>query len=161
MTLEIRIASPCTEKWEEMSGDERARHCAKCKLNVFNIKEMTEPEVRALLSSKTGRVCGRVYRRADGTVLTKDCPTGLKLVRKKALMALAMTASMLVAGTAYAMGRQPAACVKPGAPQSWFDRMVTSKVIAAREELRETKTLGPVVNELWPVERFEMGDIGP
>jgi hypothetical protein len=160
VSLELRIASPCTEKWEEMSGDERARHCAKCKLNVFNIKELTELEVRALLSAKSGRVCGRVYRRADGTVLTKDCPTGLKLVRKKALMALAMTASMLVAGTAYAMGRQPA-CATSSAPQSWFDRLVVTRVVSAREELRMTKTFGPLIEELWPQERFEMGDIGP
>jgi hypothetical protein len=160
--LELRIAAPCTERWEDMTGDEQVRHCAKCKLNVFNTKELTEDEVRALLAKKDGRVCGRVYRRADGTVLTRDCPTGLRLVRKKALMAVAMTASMLVAGTAYALGRSAPACATPGAPQSWFDRTISTRVVAARESLRESKTLGPVIEELWPSPKFiEMGDMGP
>ena len=43
-----------------MSGDERVRHCARCRLNVFNVKEMTEVEVRALFMKTEGRVCGRV-----------------------------------------------------------------------------------------------------
>lgn len=30
MALTLRIASPCSEKWESMTGDERTRFCAKC-----------------------------------------------------------------------------------------------------------------------------------
>jgi hypothetical protein len=164
MTLQLRIASPCTERWDDMAAvdGDRQRHCAKCKLNVFNIKELEDTEVRALLAKASGgRVCVRLYRRADGTVLTRDCPTGLARVRRKALMAVVMLVSMLMAGTSYALGRAPA-CATSTAPQSWFDRLVTTRVVSAREELRGTKTFGPLVEKLWPSPvMMEMGDIGP
>jgi hypothetical protein len=57
-----------------MAGDERVRHCTLCSLNVYNFAEMTREEVRELLARTEGRVCARLYRRAGGTVLTRDCP---------------------------------------------------------------------------------------
>ena len=64
MTIDrIRIATPCRASWERMEGDERVRHCAECKLNVYNFAEMTRDEVRALLARSEGRVCARLYRR--------------------------------------------------------------------------------------------------
>lgn len=74
----LRIAAPCDMAWESMAGDERVRHCTLCSLNVYNFAEMTRDEIRALLLRTEGRVCGRLYRRADGTLLTSDCPTGLR-----------------------------------------------------------------------------------
>lgn len=80
----LRIAVPCQAAWEGMAGDERVRHCTLCSLNVYNFAEMTRDEVRQLLVRTEGRVCARLYRRADGTVLTRDCPTGLRALRRRA-----------------------------------------------------------------------------
>jgi hypothetical protein len=79
----LRPASPCSMSWENMSGDERTRFCASCKLSVYNVSEMTTSEVRALFIKTGGNFCGRIYRRADGTVLTKDCPVGLRAFYKR------------------------------------------------------------------------------
>jgi hypothetical protein len=79
----LRIAAPCPASWEGMAGDERVRHCTLCSLNVYNVAEMTRDEVRALLVRTEGRVCARLYRRTDGTVLTRDCPTGLWAMRQR------------------------------------------------------------------------------
>ncbi len=32
----IKIASPCSQDWNEMIGTERKRFCGECKLNVYN-----------------------------------------------------------------------------------------------------------------------------
>jgi hypothetical protein len=64
-----------------MEGDERARFCRECGLNVYNLSEMTRAEAESLVARTEGRLCARFYRRADGTVLTKDCPTGLRAAR--------------------------------------------------------------------------------
>lgn len=80
---DVQIASPCKADWNQMEGDERTRYCGMCKLNVYNISEMTTEEAEKLLSDTTGRVCTRLFRRKDGTVLTKDCPVGLRAVRLK------------------------------------------------------------------------------
>ena len=79
-----------------MAGDERVRHCSLCSLNVYNFAEMTGEDVRELLMRTEGRVCARLYRRADGTVLTRDCPTGLRAVRQRASrIAAAVVAALL------------------------------------------------------------------
>jgi hypothetical protein len=81
----LRIASPCSMNWNDMSGDERARFCNACKLNVYNFSEMTAKEVEKFVLQKEGRICGKLYKRADGTVITKDCPTGLRAVRRQVM----------------------------------------------------------------------------
>ena len=90
----IRVAAPCTASWEAMAGDERVRHCTLCSLNVYNFQEMTRDEIRTLLLRTEGRVCARMYRRADGTLMTSDCPSGLQAVRQRmSRLAAAFTAA--------------------------------------------------------------------
>jgi hypothetical protein len=92
----LTIASPCAVSWDAMSGDDRVRSCAQCRLNVYNLSAMTRPEAETLIAQKEGRACVRFYRRADGTVLTQDCPVGLAAVRRK-LRRLAGAAAALLA----------------------------------------------------------------
>jgi len=79
----IKIASPCSADWAGMYGNDRKRFCGECKLNVYNISGMTLKEAEGLLEQSEGRLCVRYYRRADGTILTKDCPVGLAKVRQR------------------------------------------------------------------------------
>jgi hypothetical protein len=108
----IQIASPCTADWESMVGDDRARHCADCQLNVYNISEMTRDEALAFLAQREGRTCVRMYRRADGTVITRDCPVGLAAVRAKVVRMVLATVGLVVAiacTAVAAFGRIPGA----------------------------------------------------
>ncbi len=41
---DVRIASPCSASWEDMTGDARVRFCGKCAKNVYNLSEMTRDE---------------------------------------------------------------------------------------------------------------------
>jgi hypothetical protein len=100
----LRIATPCQASWEGMAGDERVRHCTLCSLNVYNFAEMTRAEVRDLLVRTEGRVCARLYRRADGTVLTRDCPTGLRAMRQRASRVAAASVAALCTLPAFALG---------------------------------------------------------
>jgi hypothetical protein len=74
MTTQFRIASPCSADWDSMPGDERVRFCPQCKLNVYNFSELSRKEVERLVRQREGRLCARFYQRADGTMLTQDCP---------------------------------------------------------------------------------------
>jgi hypothetical protein len=100
----LRIAVPCQASWEGMAGDERVRHCTLCSLNVYNFAEMTCDEVRELLMRTEGRVCARLYRRADGTVLTRDCPTGLRALRRRASRVAAALFTALLSLPSLAFG---------------------------------------------------------
>lgn len=92
----LRVASPCRVGWGSMSGGERVRFCRECGLHVYNFSEMTADEVRALVARTEGRVCGRLYQRADGTVITRDCPVGLRAVRRRVARAAGASLAAVV-----------------------------------------------------------------
>ena len=69
----IHIASPCEVAWERMPGTERVRHCSECNQSVYDISSLSAHEAIRLLEDSGGNVCVRLYRRADGKVLTRDC----------------------------------------------------------------------------------------
>lgn len=100
----LRIAEPCKASWAGMAGDERVRHCTLCSLNVYNFAEMTADEVRQLLVRTEGRVCARLYRRADGTVLTRDCPSGLRALRRRVSRVAASLVAALLSLASLACG---------------------------------------------------------
>jgi hypothetical protein len=74
---ELQMASPCPASWDQMKGDDKVRFCGECRLNVYNLSAMGRREAEELVRQREGRLCVRFYRRADGTVLTQDCPGGL------------------------------------------------------------------------------------
>ena len=51
----LPIASPCTEDWDAMDGDERRRSCQKCDKEVVNLSELTDREVQRLFQRKRGQ----------------------------------------------------------------------------------------------------------
>ena len=81
----VQIAAPCPARWSEMRGDDRVRHCDACHKNVYNLSAMATEEAEALLAATEGDLCIRLYRRADGTVLTNNCPVGLRRARARTL----------------------------------------------------------------------------
>jgi hypothetical protein len=66
-----------------MIGTDRARFCGQCSLNVYNLSAMTAQEAEDLISRTEGRLCVRFFRRADGSVLTQNCPVGFAAVRAR------------------------------------------------------------------------------
>ncbi len=82
-SLRLRVASPCTEDWEGMTGNHLVRYCGKCEKNVFNLSELTATEATRLVEQMEGRMCATFYTRQDGSVLTADCPVGARKVRRK------------------------------------------------------------------------------
>ena len=72
----LKVASPCSQDWDQMVGDNRKRYCGECKLNVFNLSGMSKTEAENLIVNAEGRLCVRFYKRSDGSVITEDCPVG-------------------------------------------------------------------------------------
>jgi len=93
---QLRVAKPCPADWSEMVGDDRVRHCSLCKLNVYNLSEMSREEASQLLLNKEGRLCVRYFSRPDGKLMTKDCPKGVQSHRRAFYR--------LLAGVAFAYG---------------------------------------------------------
>jgi hypothetical protein len=107
LPLKIKIASPCPTRWQDMGGDDRVRFCDHCRKNVYNFSAMSATEARELLAAKSGELCARIYQRADGTVLTEDCPVGVARFWRqvKTVVGGCVVATLFVFGGAVAFGR--------------------------------------------------------
>ena len=79
----VRIAAPCKADWDSMFGNERVRFCGQCSLNVYNLSEMTKADAELLVARTEGRLCVRFYRRTDGSILTRNCPEGLRALKRR------------------------------------------------------------------------------
>jgi len=93
---QIKIASPCSADWEAMIGTNQARFCGQCRKNVYNLSEMTRDEAQRVVEEHEGRLCVRFYTRADGTMLTQDCPVGLRAVRYRRVKKFSYAAAVLL-----------------------------------------------------------------
>ena len=88
----VSIAAPCPADWDRMPGTDQVGHCRQCNKNVYNLSAMTRRQAEALLREKEGQLCARLYRRADGTILTENCPVGLRAIGRR--MSLVAGAAM-------------------------------------------------------------------
>jgi hypothetical protein len=79
----VHIAAPCSADWDNMFGNERVRFCQQCQLNVYNLSEMSKAEAERLIGQTEGRLCVRFYRRQDGSIITQNCPVGLRAIKRR------------------------------------------------------------------------------
>jgi len=122
------VASPCSMPWNAMAGTDLVRHCGECRLNVYNLSAMTEVEIQHLLGERDGqRVCVRFYRRADGTMLTQDCPRGLKRLTRRVSMLCAAVLSAIVSVNYAAAKTRPRqnACSRVQAHETFANMSIT------------------------------------
>lgn len=100
---QVRVASPCNADWNEMLGDDRVRFCLGCEKNVYNLSSLPREDAEALLRARMGgEMCVRFFERADGTILTQDCPVGVKKKQRRKL-ALAVAGAGVMAAAAATM----------------------------------------------------------
>jgi hypothetical protein len=125
----IQIASPCEADWAKMAGDDRTRFCSDCSKHVYNIASMTAEEATNLIVETQGNLCVRIYRRHDGTVLTADCPVGLRKISggrrlRRALAVGVVLPALAVAGvTAMGMSKREIEPMPSGPGVTWDDRI--------------------------------------
>ena len=123
----LTIAAPCSVEWNAMQGDERVRLCGQCEKNVYNLIGMSEDEANALLANREGQACIRAYQRSDGTLMTKNCPVGLRKLRQRMAWGfggLAAGFAMLLSGVTFGLSGRVGARVKRFEPFQHLARLV-------------------------------------
>ncbi len=106
---EIRVATPCRADWDKMTGDDKSRFCQSCQKNVYNVAMMSRDEALALIAEKEGSLCVRLSRRADGTLITNDCPVGAQTKRRRRGWTIAAILAALIPSPLSAMLKQASA----------------------------------------------------
>jgi hypothetical protein len=112
-----------------MLGSERVRFCGQCSLNVYNLSSMTRADAEQLIARTEGRLCVRFYRRRDGSIITQDCPVGLRAVGRR-VSHIAKAVVSLVLGLSAGLGIHEAFSEVPP-----FRPLVTTGMMVREVEL--------------------------
>lgn len=76
----VCIAMPCSVDWNAMKGNDEVRLCGGCNKNVYNISAMSKKHAEEILSGPM-LPCLQISRRADGTLVTDECPKIFRPIR--------------------------------------------------------------------------------
>jgi hypothetical protein len=143
----VRVASPCPARWADMTGDDRARFCAQCQKHVYNLSEMSADNAADLIREKEGKLCVRFYQRADGTILTADCPVGTAAVWRRTKRLAAAAVALLCSSVAVSVwaghpGKGTERRPRPKVYEAWDD------AVSAMKDFVNPKPAPPVMGKL-------------
>lgn len=144
----IRVASPCPEDWDGMTGDSRTRHCDRCDRNVFNLSGMTREEAEALILSAEGRLCVRFYQRPDGTVMTRDCGVAVFRRRRRMVWVGGAIAAVLSLVTGGVLASQRKQCATSGGSTSLLQMQPFSTLSAWFPNVFPQPPVQPLMGEM-------------
>jgi len=151
----VAIAAPCKASWDAMVGDDRVRFCGQCEKNVYNLSAMPRDEAEALLAAREGKMCVRLYKREDGTVMTSDCPVGVKRRRRRRAVAGVLGGGMMAATAslfASSAGQMQGAPVPTGIPEVQGSAVIiTGDVAPTAENNGKHEVVGQWTTGVMPV----------
>ena len=105
LPFEPSIAKPCKESWAAMNGGSRERHCQLCDKQVYNFAAMTPREIEKLVLKSDGKLCARITRREDGSLVTLEAQPRVSIAAQVAVSAsLALSAA---AGASQTVSERP------------------------------------------------------
>ena len=101
----IRVAEPCTEDWDLMTGNEQVRFCSHCAKSVNNISEMTRGQARRLVRRSGGNLCLRYAQHPEtkAPIFAKQY-TQITRLRASLMAAGVIGASLSLASITFAQG---------------------------------------------------------
>src|SRR5262245_7201558 len=146
----IKIAAPCSADWDQMFSfeDKRVRFCSQCNLNVYNLSDMSRQEAEVLINKTEGRLCVRFYRRADGSILTQNCPVGLRAIKRRVSWAAQVVLGMVLSFVSglglyiFHLGRKSYPLLDNRTP--FEERSVTTGMVASPPRKQAPPRLGEV-----------------
>lgn len=128
----IEVDDPCPEDWDGMVGGGAVRFCQLCRMNVYDLTQITRAEATALVEETEGRLCVSFYRRADGTVVTSDCaPVRFAAMRRAARRSLAAASGLVASLLAFVLGLAGLVALRLG-PKDTHDAVTRKLEVVAK-----------------------------
>ena len=95
-----------------MQGTPQKRFCSGCRKHVYDLSAMGWEDARRLLDAQESP-CVRFFQRADGTVMSEDCPVARERLLRRLKYALGVVTALAVLALSLARGL---AFMRPGCP---------------------------------------------
>lgn len=103
----LRVATPCNEDWEQMSGNDVVRLCSHCSKHVNFVSQMTEKQARRLVRDSGGKLCVR-YVADPVTKRPLFAESLVNITRKRSRAAAGALSTMLAFATQLPAQQTPA-----------------------------------------------------
>lgn len=68
----IEVKTPCSEDWNQMSGNSQVRFCSHCAKNVHDISAVTRKQAKKIVAESGGDLCVRYVRHPNGRIKTAE-----------------------------------------------------------------------------------------
>jgi hypothetical protein len=92
--VEIKVATPCSEKWETFEKRGLNGYCNSCEKEVVDFTKMSDLQIKNYFKKAKGDVCGQMYSRQQKVYADTS-----KLTLKPLASALMTGAALLFTGT--------------------------------------------------------------
>ena len=100
--LQITIPLPCSQPWNEMTVNDRGRHCAHCNETVIDFTGWTDTQLHRFFAEGNNNVCGRFSAAQLNRTIAIPHQPHSKLYRLTAALGLAIVTAALAPGKAHA-----------------------------------------------------------
>jgi hypothetical protein len=97
----IDVKSPCSESWEEMTGNDEVRFCSHCAKDVHNLSEMTRAKAEKVIKESNGKLCVRYVKTPNGKLVTAP-PKFTQITRRATIAAGVLATSLALSALTYA-----------------------------------------------------------
>ena len=98
-SLQLSVPTPCHENWENMTPNERGRHCDSCNKTVVDFSLFSDRQLIDSFTKVTGNICGRVSQFQLQRQYVYSEPSRHPLFNKL-LFGTALTAGLSIAANA-------------------------------------------------------------
>lgn len=143
--LQLQIAEPCHENWEQMTPAEQGRFCGSCQKQVVDFSSMSDSQLAAFFKKPSnGSVCGRFFNdqlERDLEIPRKRIPW-VRYFFQFALPAFLMSAKATAQGTVKVK--------RPGIVATPTDRIMMGQISVPQKNIGEAQKIvlnGKVVDE--------------
>jgi hypothetical protein len=90
--IQIVLANPCSEQWDEMQEVASGRHCESCKKDIYDLTASSDAELVAFFKNKKDNVCGRLLSsQLNRTLIVPPAASNWRWLVPFAITAVAMT----------------------------------------------------------------------
>jgi hypothetical protein len=136
----IRVATPCSQDWSEMSGGDKVRFCEHCALEVNNLSALSRKEAMRLVRQSEGRICVRYVKNPE-TNAPVFAEKLYQITRRAGIAAGVLGASLTLSTLAYAQGE----AVNP-APQTQVENSIEKQSDRDKSESQTATISGSVLD---------------
>lgn len=100
-----KMATPCSFTWSESGGKDRVRACSHCRTQVYDFTGMELDEAEALIFKQESIKKAKLFKRADGKFMTKNCP--VQATRKRILFLLCIFGVLVMLSAVAVLSMMP------------------------------------------------------